>query len=108
MRTKKAIIFIVFTIVILFMSSSNVYANIYPLKTALLASIIRLSIYIIFLIYIISSIIFLKKSSKTKSEKIKKILIWLVIVSLVCFVLFCLESYIYSTIYYSNGIPIVR
>lgn len=89
MKVKKVVLFIVTVAIILFLNSSNVYANMAPLPTKyiLTASIMHLSIFVILAIYIISCIIYLAKSKKLKSEKLKRLIIWLVIVIVVCLTL---------------------
>lgn len=88
MKVKKVVLFIVTVAIMLFLNSSNVYANMAPLATkyTLTAAIMRLSIFVILVIYIISCIIYLAKSKKLKSEKLKRLIIWLVIVIVVCLI----------------------
>lgn len=89
MKVKKLVLFIVTIAIMLFLNSSDVYANMAPLsiKYALPAAIMRLSVFVILFIYIISCIIYLAKSKKSKTEKFKRLTIWLVIVAIVCLIL---------------------
>lgn len=89
MKVKKVVLFIVTIAIMLFLNSSDVYANMAPISTryALPVAIMRLSIFVILFIYIISSIIYLAKSKKSKTEKLKRLIIWLVIVIVVCLIL---------------------
>lgn len=89
MKVKKIILFIVTVAISLFLNSSNIYANMAPIsgKYLLSAAIMRLSVFVIVLIYIISCIIYLIKSNKSKVEKFKRLILWLVIVIAVCLIL---------------------
>ena len=89
MKVKKVVLFIVTIAIMLFLNFSDVYANMAPLsvKYTLPAAIMRLSIFVILFIYIISSIIYFAKSKKSKTEKLKRLIIWLVIVIVICLIL---------------------
>lgn len=96
MKLKKVVLFIVTIAIMLFLNSSDVYANMSPLSPKYLmpAFIMLLSIFVILFIYIISSIIYLAKSKKQKNEKLKRLIIWLVIVIVVCLILKCGADFI--------------
>lgn len=85
MKVKKVVLFIVTIAIMLFLNSSDVYANMAPISTRY-ALPVAIMIVILF-IYIISSIIYLAKSKKSKTEKLKRLIIWLVIVIVVCLIL---------------------
>lgn len=87
MKVKKVVLFIVTIAIMLVLNSSYVYASVAPLKNILPAAIMRLSIFVILFIYIISSIIYFAKSKKSKNEKLKRLIIWLVIVIVICLIL---------------------
>ena len=96
MKVKKVILSIVTVAIMLFLNCSNVYANMAPIATkyTLSAGIMKLSVFIILFIYVISCILYLAKSKKLKSEKLKKLIIWLVIVISVCLILWCGADFI--------------
>ena len=89
MKIKNILLLILNAAIILALMPSIAYANLAPIpsKYLITASIMRLSIFAILLIYILSSIIYLVKSNKSKNEKNKKLVLWLIIIVIVCLIL---------------------
>lgn len=89
MKIKKILLFIVTVFMLLSLMPSLAYANILPIASKYLisAAIMKISVFAILLIYILSSIIYLVKSNKSKNEKIKKLVLWLIIIAIICLIL---------------------
>lgn len=89
MKIKKVLLFIVTFFMLLSLMPSLAYANMAPIASKYLisAAIMRISVFAILLIYILSSIIYLVKSNKSKNEKIKKLVLWLIIIAIICLIL---------------------
>ena len=86
MKNKKVLLFIVTIFMLLSLMPSLAYAYMAPIasKYLIIAGIMSLSVFVILLIYILSSIIYLVKS---RNAKINKLVLWLIITAIICMIL---------------------
>lgn len=98
MKIKKVLLYIVIVSMLLSLMPSFAYANMAPIASKYLisAAIMRISVFAILLIYILSSIIYLVKSNKSKNEKIKKLVLWLIIIAIICLILWYGADFIFK------------
>jgi len=77
-------------IMMLLLNFSNSYAMMVTMYFPLIAKIMILSIFVILFIYVVSGIIYLFKSKRSKIAKINILVLWLIPVAIICYVLWVL------------------